>query len=352
MLEISHLDRFAGKIAVVFGFLAFSICWLLLSVQHPSAQGRKSLLDAKAAYGRFPPPATNPGRQNSAVAPLREERPEWQFLSPDQLRLRSICAVIADQRSGETVYAKDADTVVPIASITKLMTAMVLLDARMPMETRITITPEDRDLLKGSHSRLPVGWTVSRRDLLQVALMSSENRAAAALARTYPGGTRQMIADMNAKGRQMALRNTHFEDPTGLSCDNTSTAADLVKIVNAAYGYREIRRMTTTDQYLLRSYQPVRIRCFGNSNGLIRNHNWQIGLSKTGYIAESNYCLAMQAVIKDRPLVMVFLGAAGKYSRLGDANRVKNWLAGNVRRSNPPHPAHRTRSQTAALYSR
>lgn len=242
------------------------------------------------------------------------------------LNLRSSAAVVVDQNSGRMLYAKNTDARMPIASITKLMTAMVVLDAQLPMDEKITIRTEDMDALKGTHSRLKVGTTLSRHLALQLALMSSENRAAAALARDYPGGFRAFVAAMNNKADSLGMKHTRFVDSTGLNSDNASTAQDLVKMVNAAYSYPMIREMTTTGAYdVAMRGGPGRLQ-FKNTNRLVRNKTWEIGLSKTGFINEAGHCLVMQARIANQPMVIVLLDSWGKLSRIGDAQRIKKWM--------------------------
>lgn len=251
-------------------------------------------------------------------------------------RLQSAIAMIYDEQDQRPIYSKNAENVVPIASITKLMTAMVILDAKLPMDEPISISEEDRDHLKGSRSRMRDGMTLTRDELVRLALMASENRAAAALARTYPGGTPVMLAMMNAKARELGMNSTHFFDPTGLTSTNVSTAEDLVKMVMAAQGYPDIQRYTTTGSHIVRVDDRRTLR-FSNTNPLVRNSQWEIGISKTGYISEAGRCLVMQARITNRPVVIVLLDSWGKRTRVGDAVRIKHWMetavSGNVRRA-------------------
>lgn len=247
-------------------------------------------------------------------------------LEPSRLRLKSSAALVYDEESGQILYDKNAGEVTPIASITKLMTAIVVLEAKLPMDEAISISSEDVDHLKGTRSRLRVGTELTREDLLRLALMASENRAAAALGRTYPGGTALFVAQMNIKARQLGMHNTRFADATGLNSDNVSTAEDLVKLVEAAHGYPLIQEFTTLPAYSVkvRGYRhPLK---FGNSNRLVRSPNWEIGLSKTGYISEAGRCLVMRATIAGRDLVIVLLDSWGKNTRLGDANRIRKWI--------------------------
>jgi serine-type D-Ala-D-Ala endopeptidase (penicillin-binding protein 7) len=240
-------------------------------------------------------------------------------------RLQSAIAMVYDEQDQRPIYSKNADNVVPIASITKLMTAMVILDAKLPMDEPISISAEDRDHLKGTRSRMRNGMTLTRDELIKLALMASENRAAAALARTYPGGMPVMLAMMNAKARELGMDSTRFFDPTGLSSTNVSTAQDLVKMVMAAQSYPDIQRYTTSHSHIVQVDGRRSLR-FSNTNPLVRNSNWEIGLSKTGYISEAGRCLVMQAKITNRPMVIVLLDSWGKRTRVGDAVRVKNWL--------------------------
>jgi D-alanyl-D-alanine endopeptidase (penicillin-binding protein 7) len=231
------------------------------------------------------------------------------------------------------LYAKEADTVAPIASITKLMTAMVVLDAHLPMDEQITLSRDDEDRYKRSRSRMRRGMTLPRCDLLRLALMASENRAAAALARTYPGGTQAMVTMMNAKAQQLGMKDTYFVDPTGLHSDNVSTAQDLVKLVLAAQRYEAIQRATTSTNHTVEVGDRRRPMHFRNTNPLVRNANWDIGLSKTGYISEAGRCLVMETKIKQRPVVIVLLDSWGKRTRVGDANRIKHWMESAIERT-------------------
>ena len=242
-----------------------------------------------------------------------------------RLHLGSAVAMIVDQKSGETLFSRNAANQAPIASITKLMTAMVVLDAGLSMDEAITISETDVDSLRNSGSRLRVGTTLTRQETLHLALMSSENRAAAALARTYPGGSAQFVAAMNRKAVELGMRQTHFVDSTGLHSENVSTAEDLVKMVKAGYHYESIRQMTTSEAYDVVNDNGHRIP-YKNTNALVKSPAWDIGLSKTGFINEAGRCLVMQAQIAGRPVIIVLLDSAGKFTRIADANRIKKWL--------------------------
>jgi D-alanyl-D-alanine endopeptidase (penicillin-binding protein 7) len=237
--------------------------------------------------------------------------------------------VVADSGTGRILYEKEADRVRPVASLTKIMSAMVLLDSHLSLAEPVTIEEVDVDTLKKSASHLPVGWALTRGELLRIALTASDNRAAHALARTYPGGTEAFVAAMNRKAGELGMRGTRYVDPTGLDPRNVSTARDLLRLAEAAGGYGSLCDMSTAAQLEVVSRASGKVRCFGNSNGLVHDSLWSIGLTKTGYIAESGYCLLMKARIGDRPFTFVFLGAAGKDSRLGDARRARSWLLGN-----------------------
>jgi D-alanyl-D-alanine endopeptidase (penicillin-binding protein 7) len=242
------------------------------------------------------------------------------------LDLKSSSALVLDQKTGELLFQKRPEEVLPIASITKLTTAMVVLDAQLDLEAPITIEQEDVDTLRHSKSRLPVGTRLSRGQALHLALMSSENRAAHALGRTYPEGLEAFISAMNAKAHALGLTDTHFVDPSGLSSDNVSSAKDLAKMVEAAYHYPQIRNFTTCDEAtILGKRRPI---TFYNSNRLVRSSKWEIGLSKTGFIDEAGRCLVMQARVAQRSVVIVLLDSVGKLTRFGDANRIKQWMEG------------------------
>ncbi|WP_186010703.1 D-alanyl-D-alanine endopeptidase [Burkholderia gladioli] len=244
--------------------------------------------------------------------------------TPDALALRSSVAYVVDQNSSEPLLDKNSRAVVPIASISKLMTAMVVLDSKASLDEQITVTDEDRDYEKGTGSRLSVGSVLSREDMLHIALMASENRAAAALSRYYPGGRPAFIAAMNAKAKSLGMTDTHFENSTGLTSLNVSSARDLVKMIDAAYQYPLIRRFSTDRTYTV--FTGKRSLVYNSTNALVRNPSWDIGLQKTGFINEAGECLVMQTTIHGRPIVMVLLDSFGKYSRVADASRVRNWL--------------------------
>ena len=272
--------------------------------------------------------------RSNAVRQLQIENQRQSILGESYdgsglLQLASSKALIINQNTGEIVYAKNTNQLAPIASITKLMTAMVMLDANQSLDDEIYVSEEDVDYLKGTRSRLTVGSGLSRSDMLQLALMSSENRAASALAHNFPGGRLAFVKAMNFKAHELGLKNTHFVDPTGLDSENVSTAEDLAKMVKAAFQYPEIRLATTSpshEVYLEGREYPVN---FVNTNGLVRGGEWKIGLSKTGFINEAGRCLVMQAIIAGEPMIIVLLDSNGKFTRIGDANRIRKWIEYN-----------------------
>lgn len=242
----------------------------------------------------------------------------------DPLDLQSNVAFIMDQATSEVLFEKNSRVPLPMASITKLMTALVVLDSAQNMNEILEVTSEDVDYEKNSHSRLRVGAQLSRTDMLHIALMSSENRAASALGRSYPGGLKNFVKRMNEKARTIGMTNTTYVDSNGLSSRNVASARDLAKLVSAAYNYPAVRQYSTDTSYIV---EPGgRALQYSTTNRLVKNPEWDIGLQKTGYISEAGRCLVMQAKIEGRPVVMVFLDSKGKLSRLGDAARVRKWL--------------------------
>lgn len=242
----------------------------------------------------------------------------------DPLDLKSSVALVVDQETHEVLFGKNENAVLPIASLTKLMTGLLVSDAGLPLDEPITITQADVDTEKGSRSRLLVGTTLTRGELLHLALMSSENRAAHALGRTYPGGLARFVTLMNARALMLGMNDTRYVEPTGLSSANQSSAQDLALLVAAAYRDPLLRQFSTSpgSEVAVGS----RVLQYGNTNGLVRDPDWDIGLQKTGYISEAGRCLVMQARIAGRKLIMVFLDSAGKYSRIADAERVRRWV--------------------------
>ncbi|EXI68347.1 MAG: D-alanyl-D-alanine endopeptidase precursor [Candidatus Accumulibacter adjunctus] len=286
--------------------------------------GKPSALAAKSALP--PPRETAPAAQayqkRNLTRALASNADLWH--EPGQLAVHSGSALVVGQDAGELLYEKNANAVVPIASITKVMTAMVVLDSMPNLQAPINISDEDVDYLRGSRSRLGVGTVITRETALLLALMSSENRASHALARHYPGGLQAFVAAMNRKAASLGMVHTRFEDPTGLSSNNVSTAHDLARMVAAAHRYPLIREFSTTPG--VRAEVKGRELDFHNTNQLVSSPTWEIGLSKTGYIQEAGKCLVMQARVADKPVVIVLLDSAGKQTRIGDANRIKRWM--------------------------
>ncbi len=241
----------------------------------------------------------------------------------DSLGLKSNAVMVLDQQTHEVLFDKNAKAVLPIASLTKLMTGLVVTDAKLPLDEMITITEADVDTLKGSSSRLAVGTTLSRGEMLHLALMSSENRAAHALGRTHPEGLNRFIELMNSKAKSLGMTDTNYVDPTGLSPQNQSNAKDLAMLATVAYERPIIRELSTSIGHAVEAGR--RTLHFRNSNQLVSNPQWDIGLQKTGYIAEAGRCLVMQATVAGRQLIMVFLDSAGKLTRIADAERVRRW---------------------------
>lgn len=278
----------------------------------------KSVKKARVALKRRPVVVARPSA--GELAGLRA--------SDDPLELKSSVAFVIDQDTNEVLFEKNAQAVLPIASLTKLMTSVVVLEAGLPMDETLTITTEDIDTEKGSGSRLRPGTALTRGEMLHLALMSSENRAAHALGRAFPGGLEAFVAAMNAKAQQLGMHDTHYVEPTGLSSRNQSSAKDLAVLVGAASQYPLIRELSTSPEYAVSVGR--RTLQFRTTNRLVLNPDWEIDLQKTGYISEAGRCLVMQARLAGRKLVMVFLDSAGKYTRLGDAERVRHWVEANM----------------------
>ena len=246
--------------------------------------------------------------------------------NPAKLQLKSGSALVMDVNTGKTLYQKNPTRVRPIASLTKLMTALVVLDARQNLNQTLTIDQNDRDNIKHTYSRVRMGTQVSRRDALHLALMSSENRMASALGRHYPGGRSAFIRAMNNKARQLGMRNSRFYDSTGLSTRNVSTARDLAKLIAAAYRQPLIRQFTQDTNKEMRFSTPAYSLMFNNTNPLVKNPDWDVRLSKTGYTDEAGRCLLMRAKPDRQELAIVLLNSVGKRTPVGDANRIRKWL--------------------------
>jgi len=243
-----------------------------------------------------------------------------------QLTVKSPKAIVYDAESGDIIYQKKAHEKSSIASLTKLMTAMVIIDSNLDLDKKITITKNDFDKIKGTTSRLWLGSELSRKELLSIALIASDNRAASAISNSYPGGKKAFVQAMNVKAKQLGMDDTLFADPTGLDKNNISTAIDLVKMTQAAQQYPLIRELSTSSYYEVHIKNKKIKLNYNNTNLLVRQGLWNIDISKTGYIREAGKCLIMQTMVMDKPIIMVFLKSYGKYTRTADAKRVKKWL--------------------------
>jgi D-alanyl-D-alanine endopeptidase (penicillin-binding protein 7) len=265
-------------------------------------------------------------RKTAVMIPLRPSFGQLAGLHGEQdaLALKSSVALVLDQDTNEVLFSKNEQAVLPIASITKLMTGLLVSEGHLAMDENISISQADVDTEKGSSSRLAVGTELSRGELLHLALMSSENRAAHALGRTYPGGLSHFVDLMNARAKALGMNDTSYAEPTGLSSKNQSSARDLATLVNFAYGDPTLRELSTSTGYQVEVGR--RTLQFNNTNRLVKNPAWDIGIQKTGYITEAGQCLVMQAKIAGRKLIMVFLDSAGKLSRIADAERVRHWV--------------------------
>ncbi len=339
----------AGLKSLLLVVAAASVCLAPLSPTEAAEKGRaKSVKSVKSATQNKRPPAKvakkSPATQRAdkSAKKLRKVSVDSGASNvaqePGKLAVQSASALVIEQGGNEALFQKNANAVVPIASISKLMTAMVVLDSAPDLQAEITISDEDVDYLRGSRSRLPVGTTLTREKALLLALMSSENRASHALARHYPGGIQAFVANMNRKAESLGLSKTRFEDPTGLSSGNVSTAQELARMVAAAHRYPLIRELSTTPE------ETVEVNnhdlAFRNTNPLVKSPTWEVGLSKTGYIHEAGRCLVMQARVADKPILIVLLDSAGKQTRIGDANRIKRWMENlQAARKQPTHAA-------------
>ena len=297
--------------------------------QNGKAHAARISKSIRAQAGRVSRSAIVAKRRVVMRAPVIPAKPSFGEVAGlhsehDALDLKSSVALVIDQETREVLFSKNEQAVLPIASLTQLMTGMVLSDAKLPMDDMVMISQADVDTEKGSRSRLKVGTELSRGELLHLALMSSENRAAHALARTFPGGLPTFVKLMNSKAQTLGMRDTVYTDPTGLSSTNLSSARDLALLVNVAHGNALLRELSTSPGYQVAVGN--RTLQFNNTNRLVKNPTWDIGLQKTGYISEAGQCLVMQTKVAGRKLIMVFLDSAGKLSRLGDAERVRRWI--------------------------
>jgi D-alanyl-D-alanine endopeptidase (penicillin-binding protein 7) len=302
---------------------------LMLAMGMASSHAAKDSKAARSKERAIASAAKAKAVRKAALKPVVAARPTYGQMAglhgtPDELALKSSVAYVIDQDTHEVLLSKNDQAVLPIASITKLMTGLVISEANLDLDEFITISQDDVDTEKGSSSRLRVGTTLTRGELMHLALMSSENRAAHALGRTYPGGMASFVHLMNAKAAQLGMRDTRYVEPTGLSSKNQSSAKDLATLVANAYNDPLLREYSTSPSHVVEvGRQTLR---YNTTNRLVSNPNWDIGLQKTGYISEAGQCLVMQAKVAGRKLIMVFLDSAGKFSRIADAERVRRWV--------------------------
>lgn len=333
-MSCSHQISFGNILRRILFFFGLTVFVLAISLPQAEAAQRKrqlvksskSAIVAKRKVSRTFGVVKRRSVVRAEAVPLRPSFGQIAGLhgAHDSLDLKSSVALVIDQDTSEVLFSKNDKAILPIASLTKLMTGLILSEARLPMNEVITISQDDVDTEKGSSSRLKVGTELSRGELLHLALMSSENRAAHALGRSYPGGLPVFVGLMNAKARLIGMNDTNYAEPTGLSSKNQSSARDLVKLVNVAYGDPILRELSTSPAHQVAVGN--RTLQYNNTNRLVKNPMWEIGLQKTGYITEAGQCLVMQAKVAGRKLIMVFLDSAGKLSRIGDAERVRRWV--------------------------
>ncbi len=332
-----HDDKRVGNGWVLALLTALALCLgLAAPVQAASASKSTAATNAgKSGKVQKSANAAKPGKRAVVVKrkvrkSVAKARPSFGQLyglkaTEDELDLKSSVALVVDQDTDQVLFSKNPQAVLPIASITKLMTALVVTEANLPLDEELTVTQADLAATGRRSSKLRLGTQLSRGEMLHLALMSSENRAAHLLGRTYPGGMDRFVSAMNAKARELGMNDTRYVEPTGLSSDNQSNAEDLARLVRAASEHAIIRELSTTQQASI----PLgrRVAQFSTTNGLVRNPEWDIGLQKTGYISAAGRCLVMQTQLAGRKLIMVLLDSAGKYSRVGDAERLRHWLA-------------------------
>lgn len=337
------LNRFLGTVGAIVALTGLLTTQVLAAQTSPTdAKSAKNSPQAKRNISRTLSVAKRKSYvRTSAVAPGKPSYGQLAGLhtAHDALDLKSSVALVVDQDTREVLFSKNEQAVLPIASLTKLMTGLLISEAKLPMDEMVTITQADVDTEKGSTSRLRVGAELSRGELLHLALMSSENRAASALGRTYPGGLSVFVGLMNAKAKMLGMHDTSYVEPTGLSSKNQSSAKDLALLVNVASGDPLLRELSTSPGYQV-AVGRQRLQ-YNNTNRLVKNPSWDIGLQKTGYITEAGQCLVMQAKVAGRKVIMVFLDSAGKLSRLGDAERVRRWVESIPAKSLPLSPVTR-----------
>jgi D-alanyl-D-alanine endopeptidase (penicillin-binding protein 7) len=330
MLTFRNSRRWLGMLGLAIGLLGGTMAAdAATSRQNTTSKRTVSSTRAKATVAPRATRAVASRRSVVRVEPARQSFGQLAGLhaTEDPLDLKSGVAFVLDQETNEVLLNKNSKAVLPIASITKLMTGLLVTEANLPMDEVLTITQDDVDTEKGSSSRLAVGTKLSRGELLHLALMSSENRAASALGRNYPGGLPAFVAAMNAKAKLLGMNDTRYVEPTGLSSQNQSSARDLALLVKVAHDVPLLRELTTSPEHQVAI--GSRQLQYHTTNRLVLNPAWDIGLQKTGYISEAGQCLVMQAQLAGRKLIMVLLDSAGKYSRIGDAERIRKWLMNN-----------------------
>jgi D-alanyl-D-alanine endopeptidase (penicillin-binding protein 7) len=312
------------RVGVWAACVAAMVCFLTTPAMAASGADLRPVV--KATGTALSSGTAGPSRRKARVTAARPSSAQKLGLhgTEDALDLKSSVALVVDQDTDEVLLSKNAEAVLPIASITKLMTSIVVLDAAQPMDETIKVSKVALDTPKNNRSRLQVGAMLTRGELMHLALMSSENRAAYSIGAAYPGGLPALVEAMNHKALELGMNDSHFVEPTGLSSDNRSSAQDLALLVKAAYQHPVLREYSTaTDASVAVGRRTVQFR---NTNSLVRNPSWEIGLQKTGYISEAGRCLVMQAQLAGRKLIMVLLDSTGRYSRIGDAERIRRWL--------------------------
>jgi D-alanyl-D-alanine endopeptidase (penicillin-binding protein 7) len=331
------------KLLVYFGVAA-----AMTSLAHMPAYAVVSKTTKQSIHKTLAPKA-KPARVRAVFVPAHPSFGQLAGLhgAQDPLDLKSSVAFVVDQDTKEVLFRKNELAVLPIASITKLMTGLLVSEAKLSMNEMIAITQDDVDTEKGSSSRLTVGTQLSRGELLHLALMASENRAAHALGRSYPGGLSVFVSLMNSKAKSLGMLDTSYVEPTGLSSKNQSSARDLATLVGFAHGDPTLRELSTSTGYQVAVGR--RTLQYNNTNRLVKSPNWDIGIQKTGYISEAGQCLVMQAKVAGRKLIMVFLDSAGKLSRIADAERVRRWVESTPSMTAKTVPLAMTESSQLAL---
>lgn len=333
--------------------LALALCGMSLQAS-ASQQPKRPANTAAAKPAKKPHSAATPPKKGASATPsaktVAPSRPSMGQViglhqTPDPLDLRSSVALVLDRNTNEVLFSKNAQAVLPIASITKLMTSMVVFEHQLDLDEVLSITQDDVDTEKHSGSRLAVGTKLTRREMLHLALMSSENRAAHALGRHFPGGLDAFVDSMNARARELGMHDTRFVEPTGLSSKNQSSAHDLAVLVKASHGHELLRQFSVTPEAQVAVGK--RQLHFRNTNGLVRGGTWDIALQKTGYIAEAGRCVVMQATLAGRELIMVLLDSAGRNARIGDAERLRKWITDYAPQGSPVPERSGVRSPAA-----